>query len=110
MQDLSLVGDLHHSLQQCWILNPLSEARDRTRNLVVPSWIRQPLRHDGNSHPKLFMEPLAHAIHSVQPARHMSIYLSNSPTICPSILSIPPSKAIYCTPGSSPQSVLDAQP
>ena len=20
--------DLHHSLQQCWILNPLSEARD----------------------------------------------------------------------------------
>uniref|UniRef100_A0A8D0PR72 Complement C5 n=1 Tax=Sus scrofa TaxID=9823 RepID=A0A8D0PR72_PIG len=24
---------------QCWILNPLSEARDRTQNLMVPSWI-----------------------------------------------------------------------
>ena len=29
-QDLSLVCDLHHSSQQCWILNPLSKARDRT--------------------------------------------------------------------------------
>ena len=26
--DLSRVCDLHHSLQQCWILNLLSEARD----------------------------------------------------------------------------------
>ena len=25
---------------ECRILNPLSEARDRTHNLVVPSWIR----------------------------------------------------------------------
>ena len=40
---------LHHSSRQCWILNPLSKARDRTRNLMVPSWIRQPLSHDGNS-------------------------------------------------------------
>ena len=30
---------LHHSSLQCWILNPLSEARDRTHNLMVPSWI-----------------------------------------------------------------------
>ena len=29
-QDLSLVGDLHHSLRQHQILNPLSKARDRT--------------------------------------------------------------------------------
>ena len=28
MLDLSLVGDLHQSLQQHQILNPLSEARD----------------------------------------------------------------------------------
>ena len=27
-------------LTQCLILNPLSKARDRTRNLMVPSWIR----------------------------------------------------------------------
>ena len=37
--DLSLVCDLHHSSQQYQILNPLSEARDRTCNLMVPSWI-----------------------------------------------------------------------
>ena len=30
---------LHHSSQQYWILNPLSKARNRTRNLTVPSWI-----------------------------------------------------------------------
>uniref|UniRef100_A0A8D0MA29 Opalin n=1 Tax=Sus scrofa TaxID=9823 RepID=A0A8D0MA29_PIG len=38
-QDLSCVFDLHHSSQQCQILNPLSEARDRTPNLMVPSRI-----------------------------------------------------------------------
>ena len=31
--DLSWVCDLHHSSWQCRILNPLSEARDRTHNL-----------------------------------------------------------------------------
>ena len=31
---------LYHSSRQCWIFNPLSEARDRTCNLMVPSWIR----------------------------------------------------------------------
>ena len=40
MRDLSLVCDLHHSLQQYQILNPLNKARDRTRNLMVPSRIR----------------------------------------------------------------------
>ena len=29
--------DLPYSSWQCWILNPLNEARDRTRNLMVPS-------------------------------------------------------------------------
>ena len=33
------VWDLHHSSQQHQILNPPSEARDRTHNLVVPSRI-----------------------------------------------------------------------
>ena len=37
--DLSHICDLSHSSQQHWILNPLSEARDRTCNLVVPSWM-----------------------------------------------------------------------
>ena len=37
MWNPSPVCDLHHSSQQCWVLNPLSEARNRTRNLVVTS-------------------------------------------------------------------------
>ena len=39
MQDPSRVSDLHHSSQQCWILNLLSKARDRTGNLMFPSGI-----------------------------------------------------------------------
>ena len=41
-RDPSLICNLHHSSQQRRILNPLS-------NLMVPSQIRQPLRHGGNS-------------------------------------------------------------
>ena len=36
----SYVCDLYHSSQQHWILNPLSEAREQTCNLMVPSRIR----------------------------------------------------------------------
>ena len=39
MQDLHGVCDLHHSSQQRWILNPLSEARDRTCTLMDPSQV-----------------------------------------------------------------------
>ena len=39
-RDLSRICDLHHSLGQCQIPNPLREARDRTCNLMVPSRIR----------------------------------------------------------------------
>ena len=39
MPDLSHVCDLHHGSQQRWIFNPLSEARDWTYNLMVPSQI-----------------------------------------------------------------------
>ena len=38
--DPSCVCDLHHSPQKRWILNPLSEARDRTCVLMDPSQIR----------------------------------------------------------------------
>ena len=39
-RDPSRVCNLHHSSQQRRIVNPLSKGRDRTRNLMVPSWIR----------------------------------------------------------------------
>ena len=39
-RDPSQVCDLHHSSRQRQILNPRSEARDGTRILMVPSWIR----------------------------------------------------------------------
>ena len=37
--DQSCICNLHHSSHQCWILNPLREARDWTHNLMVPSQI-----------------------------------------------------------------------
>ena len=40
MPDPSRVCDLHHRSRQHQILNPLSEARDWTLNLMVPSRIR----------------------------------------------------------------------
>ena len=38
--DPSHVCDLHHSSQQCQILNPLGEARDRNLILMELSWVR----------------------------------------------------------------------
>ena len=40
LPDPSRVWYLHHRSQRRQILNPLSEARDQTRNLMVPSRIR----------------------------------------------------------------------
>ena len=37
--DPSCVYDVHHSLWQHQILNPLSEARDKTRNLMDSCWV-----------------------------------------------------------------------
>ena len=39
MPDPSLVCNLHHSSRQCQILNSLSQVRNLTSNLMVPSWI-----------------------------------------------------------------------
>ena len=38
-QDASRVCDLHHSSRQCRILNPLTEARNWTHHLMIPSRI-----------------------------------------------------------------------
>ena len=41
--------DLHCSLWQCWILNPMSEARDGTRILMDTSWVLNLLSHNESS-------------------------------------------------------------
>ena len=54
--DSSLICDLHHGSRQHQILNPPSKVRDRTCNLMVPSQIRSPPSHDGNSRDLTFSE------------------------------------------------------
>ena len=49
MQDQSCVCNLHHSIRQCRILKPLSEARDRTHILMYASRVCNPLSHNRNS-------------------------------------------------------------
>ena len=53
-RDPSHVCDLHHSSRQRWILNPLSGARDRTRNLIVPSRICFPCSITGTPKKLIF--------------------------------------------------------
>ena len=47
---------LYHSSWQCQRLNPLSKAKDRTHNLMVPGQIHKPLSHDRNSLNRLFLK------------------------------------------------------
>ena len=54
MQDLSFICDLHHSLQERQILNPLSEVRDWTHILMDTSQDLNPLTTMGTPPAKLF--------------------------------------------------------
>ena len=47
-RDQSLIFDLHHSSWQCWILNPVSEARGQTSILMNTSQVRFLVSHSGN--------------------------------------------------------------
>ena len=51
MPDPRSLFNLHCSLWQCWMLNPLSEARDRTHILRDTSQVLYLLSHRGNSRP-----------------------------------------------------------
>ena len=47
--DPSHVFNLYHSSRQCWILNPLSEAKDRTCILMDAGRVLNPMSHNRNS-------------------------------------------------------------
>ena len=49
IQDPSCVCDLHHSSQQYWTLNPLSETKEHTHILIDTSGVYNLLSHNGNS-------------------------------------------------------------
>ena len=49
-----LICNLHHSLWQCWIFNPLNEARNWTLILMATSQVLNPRSHKGNSKPEAF--------------------------------------------------------
>ena len=49
MPDLICISNLYHSSQQCRILNPLSEARDRIYILMDTTCVRNRLSCNGNS-------------------------------------------------------------
>ena len=49
MPDLSCICGLCHSFWQCWILNPLSEARDQTWPSRTLCRVLNPLSHNRNS-------------------------------------------------------------
>uniref|UniRef100_A0A4X1VDC6 Uncharacterized protein n=1 Tax=Sus scrofa TaxID=9823 RepID=A0A4X1VDC6_PIG len=80
MWDPSRVCELHHSSQQRQILNPLSEARDRTLNLMVLSRICFRCAMTGT--PKMFLNCFPGA--SPIPARASSLRL---PRLTPRVLS-----------------------
>ena len=61
--DPSLVCDLYHSSQQHWILNPLSKAKDRTCNLMVPSQIHFHWAMTGTPIPAHFLLAAWHWAH-----------------------------------------------
>ena len=65
--------------RECWILNPLSSARDRTCNPMVPSRIRQPLRHDRSSPGRI----LFHAPRRELPKKNiLYIYVYITESLC----------------------------
>ena len=55
MPDPNYICDLYHILQQCWILNSLSEAGDGTCILTHAGWFLNSLSHSGNSLPSFYL-------------------------------------------------------
>ena len=79
-QDLSHICDLHHSSWKCWILNPRSEARDRTHILIDTSQVQFPWATMGipQIHKIIYLTIYQSPIISQSLSIHLSItYLSS---------------------------------
>ena len=61
-QDLSRICDIHHSSRHCWILNPLSQARDLTRILVDSSQVLNLLIQNRKSRDVYFKQSLKNVL------------------------------------------------
>ena len=44
----------------CWILNPLTKARDRTQSSWRQCWVLNPLSHNGNSNLQMILSTGKH--------------------------------------------------
>ena len=91
MQGPSHICDLHHSSRQHRILNPLSEARDRTLNLTVPSRVRFRCATTGTRHFHFALDPAyvcsrAAALSFWRPLQLSTIRASSSPRRCYNLL------------------------
>ena len=101
--DLSHVCNLHHCSRPRWILNPLSEAGNRTHNLMVPSRIRFRCTTTGTPLPlfwppflcedgvillKLISEPVPHVVSEIK-GRIPSMTCMASTYLFPSHFSLP---------------------
>ena len=63
-QDPSCICDLHLSLQQCWIFNPLTDMKDQTCILIDISRVLNKQSHNGTPYAGIF-EGLLCTRHSV---------------------------------------------
>ena len=84
--DLGCVCDLHQSSWQCWVLNPLSEARDQTLVLMDPSQVCLPLSREGNSRKFFFL--FLHFPSGSNPRDWMQFSVLYSRTHFPSFLTV----------------------
>ena len=68
---IQAVSDLHHSSQQHWIPNSISEGRNQTRNLMIPSRIGFHCATTGNSKKIKFFKSLIHSKNQSPPQRRL---------------------------------------
>ena len=81
-QDPSRICHLHHSSRQRQFLHPLSEARDRTHNLMVPRWIHFCCTITGTPGPLVFNFTIPVKSHRVVFNCRMHLFLNILPIHC----------------------------